>query len=501
MARDPRNVIDGADVVMLRIWAKSIMGNSWREDLSLDDLMRLNPGILYKAVCLYLQARYWGALPDDFLGSSNPLDPAGCQLQWDKSCTNPAFNWPNSRSPLEQRVFTWKLDMVPTKVPSYLAEDANTSALYMPIITPSMLIQKFDESQNGGAGAWRVLNLGGIDRNFDLMAPGGRWAIKGWDFGEWYATNADFAMVLKILGFAVVAAAAVVSGGAALAAGAGFSVILADVGAAVATAQTLVSAGTQWYTACVKQDIGAALNGLLNLVKISFNVDLKDLSSYQPGIGQIAEVMQPIINTVKKLGGDTAGDVYGLFLSTGQDVKAFVEKTEKLTSQISADTVQKMFGMLPDQFVQSALKMPASELGVRLEALKADFTARANATIHTIEGQVPLYLNDWKAHGANLVKQIGHEQAAAKSPEIPWFGRPSYDAGTAIGAIQTRLTQAAIVDINALTPAQKRALFFGEVVQICGADLGCIQNAAEYLRQADLLWGQLRHYVNYYKLG
>lgn len=497
LSKDPRSIIAGADAGALRIWVKSILGNSWREDLSLDDLARQNPRILYKAACLYLQGRYWGRLPDDYSGPSEQFNPQGCQQQMgDKTCVNPAFGWPVKSSVLEQRIFTWQVNFAPLAAPAYLQDDVN-GAIYMPIITPTMLIQKFDEQKQ----VWRVLNTGGMDRNFSLSAPGGVWSMRGWDFGEWFASNADFATVLKVVGFAVVAVAAAVSGGAALIAGAP---LFGAIGAGAAAAQTagqIFEAAKVWLVACVNQDFGGALTALKNLVGVTFNVNLADVAVYQPGIDQLTQALGPYLAAVKGLGGDTAGDVYDLFLHAGRDAAAFATKTEKLVAQINTDTVQKLFGMFPDQFVQYALKQSTSELGVTLDKIRGDYTARAAAAVKAIESQVPQYLTDWKTRGISFVKQIGHEQASGLSTTQPWYGRAAYDAGTAIGAIQQRLTQTAIIDINALTSPQKRALFFGEVVQICGADPSCIQNAGEYLRQADLLWNKLQYYVDFYKLG
>jgi hypothetical protein len=469
LASDPRNVIAVADIEPLRVWTRSILGNSWTPDLSIDDVMRINPKIVYKAVCLYLQAEHWGALPDDLLGVS--------------TSDSPAFEWPNAQSKLEERIYTWDLRMVPKPAPAaYLADDVS-GAIYFPIIAPSMLIQKNDGQK------WRVLNKGGTDRNFTLLSPGGEWKMRGWDFGEWYATNADFAMMLKIIGFAVVATAACVTGGVALSAGAG---IMAALGAGVEAAQLgfQIDGAVQGFLgACINQDLGGAFNGLLNVVQVSFGVDLKSIATYQPGIDQIQQIgaqIAPYIAPLVNLGQATGGELLKTVNLIGRDVEEFTAQTKALLVQLSADTTRTATGMFPDQLMKNVLSMDLNQLANVATKIKTDYDARANAAIRSVEAQVPLYLVDWKEQARYLVKKLGHDGAAAQAGQIPWFGRSAFDAGTMIGALEQNLAKEGALDINQLTPSQKRSLFLGDISAALEPEN--LLNAAEFQRQSDLVW-------------
>lgn len=469
LATDPRNVIAEADIEPLRVWTRSILGNSWSPDLSIDDVVRVNPKIVYKALCLYLQAKHWGDLPDDLLGAS--------------SQGSPAFEWPNAASKLEQRIYTWDLRMVPKPAPAaYLADDVS-GAIYFPIIAPSMLIQKNDGTK------WRVLNKGGTDRNFTLLSPNGEWKMRGWDFGEWYATNADFAMMLKIIGFAVVATAACVTGGVALSAGAG---IMAALGAGVEAAQVgfqIDNAVQGFIGACINQDFGGAFNGLLNVVNVAFGVDLKSVAVYQPGIDQIQQIgaqIAPYLAPLVNLGQATGAELLRTINLIGREVTAFVEQTKALLIQLSADTARTATGMFPDQLMQNVLSMSLNDLGVVANKIKTDYEARANAAIRAVDAQVPIYLGDWKNQARYLVKKLGHDGAAAQAGQIPWFGRSAFDAGTMIGALEQNLAKSTTLDINQLTPSQKRSLFLGDIS--AALEPQNLLNAAEFQRESDLVW-------------
>jgi hypothetical protein len=485
LAKDPRSTIDPNDIYTIRDWMRAVLGNSWKQDLTFDDLMKINPGLLYKAACLYLQGRYWGALPDDVISPSQP-DLSPSQPSSFVGPSNPAFGWPNKDSPLEQRIFTWNLKFVPTKPPShlsYLAEDVN-GALYMPIIMPAMLIQKFDSKRQN----WRVLNLGDTDRSFTLSTPNAGWDMSGWDFGEWFATNADFATVLKIIGFAVVATAAAVSGGAALAAGGGLFAALGAGTAAAETASSISNAVQGFINAAVSQNIGAAINGLSNVIGISFGVDLKDLATYQPGINDIGRLIEPYVKPLIDLGKDTGGDLLRMLTQIEGGVKAFHDQTKNFLVQLSVDTTQRVIGMFPDQFMRTVLTMEVNQIGIVADKIMNDYEQRAKSAIQSIELQVPGYLNGWKEQARAYVKVLGHDLATVKAESIPWYGRTAFNTGTMIGAIEANMSRVKFVDLNALTPAQKRALFFGDIAQICSADPTCIRTAAEFLRQADLFW-------------
>jgi len=469
LATDPRNVIAEADIEPLRVWTRAILGNSWSSNLSIDDVMRINPTIVYKALCLYLQAEHWGNLPDDLFGVSSP--------------DSPAFEWPNAASKLEQRIYTWNLRMVPKPAPAaYLADDVS-GAIYFPILVPSMLIQKNDGTK------WRVLNKGGTDRNFTLLSPGGEWKMRGWDFGEWYATNADFAMMLKILGFAVVATAACVTGGVALSAGAG---IMAALGAGIEAAQIgfqIDNAVNGFLGACINQDFGGAFNGLLNVVNVSFGVDLKSVAVYQPGIDQLQQIgaqVAPYITPLVNLGQATGAELLRTINLIGRDVAEFADQTKALLVQLSADTTRSATGMFPDQLMRNVLSMSLTDLGNVADKIKTDYDARASAAIRAVEAQVPLYLGGWKDRARYLVKKLGHDGAAAQAGQIPWFGRSAFDAGTMIGALEQNLAKSTTLDINQLTPAQKRSLFLGDIS--AALEPQNLLNAAEFQRQNDLVW-------------
>lgn len=468
LANDPRNVIADQDIEQLRTWTKAVLGNSWSSTLTIDEVMKLNPGIVYKAVCLYLQARYWGKLPDDSTGVSDGFSPA--------------YKWPNVDSKLEQRIYTWDLKMVPRPAPSYMADDVN-GALYLPIITPAMLIQKYDGT------SWKVLNKGGTDRNFTLLSPGGSWKMKGWDFGEWYATNADFAMMLKIIGFAVVATAACVTGGAALSAGAG---LLTALGAGIETAQLglqIDGAVNGFIGACIHNDIGGAFNGLLNIVNVGFGIDLKDAANYQPGIDQLAQIgkqIEPYFRPLINLGQETGGEVLKTINMIGKSATEFADQTKSLLIQLGVDTSRSATGMFPDALMQAVISMNVSDLGNTADKIRADYQSRVDATVRSVEGQIPIYLNGWKDQARYLVKKIGHDKTTANAEFIPWFGRPAYDAGTLIGAAEKNLLASTVLDINQLTPAQKRSLFLGDIS--AALDPGNLLNAAEFKRQSDLVW-------------
>jgi hypothetical protein len=470
LARDPRSVIAEADIEPLRVWARAILGNSWSPNLSIDDVMKLNPRILYKAVCLYLQADYWGSLPDDLLGVSSP--------------DSPAYEWPNAASKLEQRIYTWDLRMVPKAAPNYLADDVS-GAMFFPIIVPSLLIQKNDGQ------TWKVLNKGGTDRNFTLLSPGGEWKMRGWDFGEWYATNADFAMMLKIIGFAVVATAACVTGGVALSAGAG---IMAALGAGFEAAQVgfqIDGAVNGFIGACIRNDFGGAFNGLLNVVNVAFGVDLKSVAVYQPGIDQLQQVGQqiaPYLTPLINLGQATGSEVLKTINLIGRSATDFAEHTKALLIQLGVDTSRTATGMFPDQLMKNVLSMGVGELGVVADRIRADYQARANAAIRAVDAQVPLYLGDWKEQARFLVKKLGHDGATAKAEFVPWFGRSAFDAGTMIGALEANLAQSTTLDINQLTPSQKRSLFLGDIS--AALEPQNLLNAAEFMRQSDLVWAE-----------
>jgi hypothetical protein len=496
LSKDPRSTINGSDAYSLRVWMKAVLGDSWRDDVTFDDIMMKAPQILYQAACLYLQGRYWGALPDDLFESS--------------AATSPAYNWPNVNSPLEQRVFTWKVKFVPVAPPSNLASLAN--GLVLPMIMPGMLIQKFDDSKQ----QWKVLNLGGTDRDFTLLSPGGhsvndvvrsimpsttidasgrQWAIKDWDFGEWVATNADWLTVFKILGIAVIAVAAAVSGGAALIGGAGLFAAAGAGAAAASTASQITNAINSFITACVHQDIGGALNGLANIVNVSFGVDLKDVATFQPALDQLQPYLSALALNIPfgAFASDAGGKLDQILTDVkviGADAIALMDQTRALVNQFGADSVKLATGLLPDAFMQSVLKMGTNEVGQQADKIMADYQARAKVAIDTIANQVPQYLNGWRDQGRGYVKAFGHDGAAARASSIPWYGRSAYDAGTMIGAIEQSLAHVQVADINALTPEQKKALFVGNVTQICTNDPSCIRNAAEFLRQADLFWFQ-----------
>lgn len=468
LAQDPRSVIAPEDIEPLRVWTRAILGNSWTSDLSIDDVMKVNPRIVFKALCLYLQADYWGALPDDLLGVSQQ--------------DSPAYEWPNAASKLEQRIYTWDLRMMPRAAPGYLADDVS-GAMFFPVIVPSLLIQK-----NDGV-AWKVLNKGGTDRNFSLLAPNGEWQMRGWDFGEWYATNADFAMMLKILGFAVVATAACVTGGVALSAGAG---IMAALGAGIEAAQVgfqIDGAVNGFIGACIKNDFGGAFNGLLNVVQVAFGVDLKSVAVYQPGIDQLQQIGQqiaPYLTPMINLGQATGSELLQTINLIGRTTQDFVEHTKALMIQLGVDTARTATGMFPDQLMKNVLSMAAPELGVVADRIRADYTARAGAAIRAVDAQVPLYLGDWKEKARFLVRKLGHDGAAAQAGQIPWFGRSAFDAGMMIGALEQNLVQQSTLDINQLTPSQKRALFLGDISQ--ALEPQNLLNAAEFVRQSDLVW-------------
>jgi len=468
-ATDPRNVIAEADIEPLRVWTRAMLGNSWSPNLSIDDVMRVNPKIVYKALCLYLQADHWGALPDDLFGASSP--------------ESPAFDWPNAASKLEQRIYTWDLRMIPKPAPAaYLADDVN-GAIYFPIIAPSMLIQKNDGSK------WRVLNKGGTDRNFMLLSPGGEWKMRGWDFGEWYATNADFAMMLKIIGFAVVATAACVTGGVALSAGAG---IMAALGAGVEAAQIgfqIDNAVNGFLGACINQNFGQAFDGLLNVVQVAFGVDLKSVAVYQPGIDQLQQIgaqVAPYLMPLVNLGQATGADLLRTINLIGREATAFAEQTKALLIQLGADTARTATGMFPDQLMRNVLSMNVTELGAVADKIRIDYEARASAAIRAVDAQVPLYLSDWKNQARFLVKKLGRDGAAAKANEFPWFGRSAFDAGLVIGALEQNLATSTTLDINQLTPSQKRSLFLGDIS--AALEPQNLLNAAEFQRQSDLVW-------------
>jgi hypothetical protein len=468
LATDPRNVIAPQDVEPLRAWMRTVLGNSWSPNLTIDDVMKSNPGLVYKAACLYLQGAHWGALPDDLLGVSSP--------------ESPGYEWPSAASKLEQRIYTWDLRMVPKPAPAYLADDVN-GAIYLPIIVPSMLLQKNDGTK------WRVLNKGGTDRNFSLLAPGGEWKMRGWDFGEWYATNADFAMMLKIIGFAVVATAACVTGGVALSAGAG---IMAALGAGVEAAQVgfQIDGAVQGFLgACINQDFGGAFNGLATVVQVAFGVDLKSVATYQPGIDQLQQIgsqLAPYFAPLVNLGQATGADLLRTVNLIGRDVEQFTDQTKAFLIQLSADTTRTATGMFPDQLMQNVLSMNLDELGKTAAKIKTDYDARAQAAIRSVEAQVPLYLGDWKDRARYLVKKLGHDGAAAQAAQIPWFGRAAFDAGTMIGALEQNLVAQTTLDINQLTPSQKRALFLGDIS--AALEPQNLLNAAEFQRQSALVW-------------
>lgn len=481
LGQDPRNLIRPDDIGALRGWMRAILGNSWRDDLSLDDVMRSNPSVLYKASALYLQGRYWGALPDDWSGPSSSLSPA--------------FNWPSTLSPLEQRVFTWKIETIATAAPQGAADDAQGS-IHIPILTPTQLIQKFDASRQ----TWRALNLGGTDRDFNLSFAGGSWEMRGWDFNEWAASNADWNTVLKIVGIAVVAVAAAVTGGAALIAGQSIFVA-AGVGAAAAqTASQIVGAVNTFADAIARQNIGGAITALGQIVNVAFNVDIKSFATWQPGINDIEAVLGPYLDPVFKLGGDTYSAFLQAVTQVGVDVNRVFANTQDFLRMLSQDATLKVTGMFPDAALKAVAAMGVSELGEFTDKVMADYTGRARVAIEAIHKQVPLYLRDWQTRAQNVVKQSGYEAAVALSPQQPWFGRAAFDLGTIAGALDVRISRARVADIHALTPEQKRAVFLGDFTKVCADDPACLVNVGEFIRQSDLFWSQIQQLADKYNL-
>lgn len=505
-SKDPRNLIAGQDVYNLRLWVKALLGNSWREDLTVDDVMRLNPRILYKAACLYLQGRYWGALPDDWTGESDKAPDMRLMHEGGNPFQSGELHWMGHQlaaSPAEQRIFKWNLKMKATAPPSnmsYLGEDVN-GAIYMPIIVPSMLLQSFDDSR----GQWRVLNLGGMDRDFTLDTPGGALRLKGWDFGEWVMTNATFLEVLRIVGIVVVAVAACVSGGAALAGGAAIDAAIAAGLATAQAAQQIVGAAEQFLTAAVNNDPGAMLNGVAALVKSGLGVDLKSLATYQPGIDQIggafSAAIEPYVGMLKSgLGPATVSDVFRTILEAGRTAEAFVKQADKMFTQFSVDASRVVTGLPPDLMLKALATASTNDVIQIATKIKADYAERAKASIESISSQVPLYLGDWKEHGRQFVRQLGREAAMTKAAEIPWFGKTAYNAGTLIGGFEANISLANAPDLNALTAKQKRMLFFGDIASVCGGDPNCLINAAEFLRQSDGFWESIQQYADKYGL-
>lgn len=478
LSQDPRALIKEADIYTLRVWMKAVLGNSWREDLTLDDVMRMNPQTLYKAACLYLQGKYWGALPDDWMGDSQP--------------GTPAYEWPGKFTPLQQDIFYWDLKMVPQKVPSYLAEDVQ-SQIWLPIIRPSKLVQKFDDQQ----GRFRVLNLGNTDRHFSLSVAGGAWEMSGWDFDQW-ARSTGFMQILQVVGIAVIAVAAAVTGGAALIAGEG---LMAAMGAATTAAQTasmILDGVTKFAVAINNQDIGGALTAIAGIVKTTLNVDVTDLKQYQPGIDQLKAYLDPVI----KLGTQASGDLFKAIADIGGSIKELEAKTEKLLITLNTDVVRAATGMFPEAFMGQLKNMTTTEIGVVANKIGTDIKGKIDISIKSVEDEIPPYLKDWYA----FARGKGSNPARAYAPQVPWYGRTAYDAGTVAATLYERTKQLAVPDLNQLTDAQKRALFFGDITKVAGVppDPQTMVNAAEYLRQADLFWfgsNELPMFVKRYNLG
>lgn len=462
LAQDPRALIQETDVYTLRVWMKAVLGNSWRENLSLDDVMKMSPAVLYKAACLYLQGRYWGGLPDDWMGDSKP--------------GSPAYEWPEKFTPLEQQIHYWDLTMVPQKVPSHLAEDTS-SQIWLPIIRPSRLVQKFDGQQ----GRFRVLNLGNTDRRFSLSVPGSPWEMSGWDFGQW-AASTGFMTILRVVGIAVIAVAAAVSGGAALIAGQGLMAALGAASTAAATAQQILGGVTKFAVAINNQDVGGALDAIAGIVNTTFAINIKDLRQYQPGIDQLKAYFDPVI----QLGNAVAGDLFKTVADIGGNIQKLEAQTEKLLVSLNTDVVRAATGMFPDAFMSQIKTMTTTEIGRVANQIGKDITGKIDISISTLESQIPPYLIDWYIYA----RRKGPNPARALAPSVPWYGRSAFDAGIVAGSLAERTKQLAMPDLNQLTDAQKRALFFGDITKVCGVppDPQCMVNAAEYLRQADLFW-------------
>jgi hypothetical protein len=358
-----------------------------------------------------------------------------------------APNWPDQGDNLEQQIFGWAAKTIGWD--GYVRHYELRKVLQ---------VQKWSNKQN----KWVVYNQWGQDLTYNQDPITQKWSA-GADVGTWLnahgaeifaAYNAVFSAIAAMTGYGAV------------------------IGALQASMKALA--------------ITAATGNFDQIVKAIGNV--AGVMAGLPGVAEFgAELLKAggaVISDV--FVGAVSRDVITAVLSAEGKVETVVGKTKELMQFAEKNLAAlKQAGIPPAAWPPGVLRT--------VTTIEADIKG-------VRENMTPDHLKPWFDRAVAKGRAALADNIYKPGQPVPYYAKGTWDQALSLGTMVNvaKAIENPVLDMNALTPQQKRAIFLGEL-QVNLSD----PNAVEFLRQANLWWfkdpkapnsGTVQDWADYYKL-
>jgi hypothetical protein len=358
-----------------------------------------------------------------------------------------APNWPQQGDNLEQKVFSWAAKTIGWD--NYVRHYELRKVLQ---------VQKWSNAQN----KWVVYNQWGQDLTYNQDPITGVWSA-GADVGTWL--NAHGAEIFAVYNVVFTAIAAMT----------GYGAVIGGLQASMKALANVAAKG-DWNQ--IVKAIGGVASAMANL----------------PGVAEFGDALLKAGGSVISdvFVGAVSKDVITVVMSAESKVEKIVDKTKELMQIAETNLAALRQAGIPPAAWPPGVLRTVGTIEADIKGVRENFT--------------PDHLKPWfdkavakgRAALANNLFNPGHP--------VPYYAQGIWDQGLTLGTMVNvrHAIENPVLDMNALTPQQKRAIFLGDI-QVNMSD----PNAVEFLRQANLWWfrdpkaptlSTVQSLADYYKL-